>query len=288
MDALRTPDERFADLPGYNFEAHYVDIGGLRMHYVDEGPADAAPVLLLHGEPSWSYLYRKMIPPLVAAGLRVVAPDLIGFGKSDKPTEIGAYSYQGHVDWMRQFVEDLGLQVDLVLVLDATPAEVWPTIARIGGQTGYYFGTGLWKLRGWADRLLGGIGFRGGRRRRLRGGRPHEAVEEHHGGHQQHDRVHDEDRRDVGHDEHPPARHRFVVQQEDQQTDRPEVAMRQPVEESVVPHLESDAARGRDSEHPAGVFRRGRLACPLTRPTRRSALRSRAGLGRPQDRKSVV
>ena len=110
MDALRTPDERFADLPGYDFAPHYVDIGGLRMHYVDEGPADAAPVLLLHGEPSWSYLYRKMIPPLVAAGHRVIAPDLIGFGKSDKPGEISDYSYQRHVDWMRQFVEDLGLR----------------------------------------------------------------------------------------------------------------------------------------------------------------------------------
>lgn len=110
MDALRTPDDRFADLPGYDFEPHYVDIGGLRMHYVDEGPADADPVLLLHGEPSWSYLYRKMIPPLVAAGHRVVAPDLIGFGKSDKLAAIEDYSYQRHVDWMRQFVEDLGLQ----------------------------------------------------------------------------------------------------------------------------------------------------------------------------------
>lgn len=110
MDTLRTPDERFADLAGYDFEPHYVDIGGLRMHYVDEGPAGADPVLLLHGEPSWSYLYRKMIPPLVGAGHRVVAPDLIGFGKSDKPAAIGDYSYQRHVDWMRQFVEDLGLR----------------------------------------------------------------------------------------------------------------------------------------------------------------------------------
>ena len=110
MDALRTPDERFEDLPGYDFAANYVDIAGLRMHYVDEGPADAAPVLLLHGEPSWSYLYRTMIPPLVAAGHRVVAPDLIGFGKSDKPAEIGDYSYAGHVEWMRAFVETLDLR----------------------------------------------------------------------------------------------------------------------------------------------------------------------------------
>lgn len=110
MNALRTPDDRFVDLPGYDFEPHYVDIGGLRMHYVDEGPADAAPVLLLHGEPSWSYLYRKMIPPLAAAGHRVIAPDLIGFGKSDKPPEQDDYSFAGHVAWMQQFVETLDLR----------------------------------------------------------------------------------------------------------------------------------------------------------------------------------
>lgn len=109
MKALRTPDDRFVGLPGYDFEPHYVDIDGLRMHYVDEGPADAAPVLLLHGEPSWSYLYRKMIPPLVSAGHRVIAPDLIGFGKSDKPTRQTDYSYEGHVAWMRQFIEALDL-----------------------------------------------------------------------------------------------------------------------------------------------------------------------------------
>lgn len=79
------------------------------MHYVDEGPSDAKPVLLLHGEPSWSYLYRKMVPPLAASGHRVIAPDLIGFGKSDKPISIGDYSYAGHVDWMRQFIEKLDL-----------------------------------------------------------------------------------------------------------------------------------------------------------------------------------
>ena len=109
MKALRTPDDRFTDLPGYDFEPHYVEIDGLRMHYVDEGPADAAPVLLLHGEPSWSYLYRKMIPPLVSAGHRVIAPDLIGFGRSDKPTRQSDYSYAGHVAWMRQFIEALDL-----------------------------------------------------------------------------------------------------------------------------------------------------------------------------------
>jgi haloalkane dehalogenase len=110
MTALRTPDDRFENLPGYDFEPHYVDIGGLRMHYVDEGPADAAPVLLLHGEPSWSYLYRKMIPPLAAAGNRVIAPDLIGFGKSDKPAEQDDYTFAGHIAWMQQFVETLDLR----------------------------------------------------------------------------------------------------------------------------------------------------------------------------------
>ena len=108
-DVLRTPDERFDNLPGYDFAANYVDIDGLRMHYVDEGPDDAEVALLLHGEPSWSYLYRHMIPPLVAAGLRVVAPDLIGFGKSDKPVDRDAYTYRRHVAWIRQFIETLDL-----------------------------------------------------------------------------------------------------------------------------------------------------------------------------------
>jgi haloalkane dehalogenase len=110
MDAQRTPDDRFTGLPGYDFEPHYVEIDGLRLHYVDEGPADAAPVLLLHGEPSWSYLYRKMILPMAAAGHRVLAPDLIGFGKSDKPASQDNYSYAGHVAWMRHFVETLDLR----------------------------------------------------------------------------------------------------------------------------------------------------------------------------------
>jgi len=92
-------------LPGYGFDPNYVEVDGLRMHYVDEGPLDADPVLLLHGEPSWSYLYRKMIPPLARAGLRVVAPDLIGFGKSDKPAQKSDYSYAAHVAWMKLFIE---------------------------------------------------------------------------------------------------------------------------------------------------------------------------------------
>ncbi|WP_428263703.1 haloalkane dehalogenase [Haliangium sp.] len=111
MDILRTPDERFADLPGYPFAPHYVDVGGVRIHYLDEGPAAdapaaaAGPVLLLHGEPSWSYLYRTMIPVLTAAGLRAVAPDLVGFGRSDKPAAQSDYTYQRHVDWMRGFLD---------------------------------------------------------------------------------------------------------------------------------------------------------------------------------------
>ncbi len=115
MKLLRTPDERFDNLPDYPFAPNYVEIDGLRMHYVDEGEADAPPVLLLHGEPSWSFLYRHMIPPLVAAGYRAVAPDLPGFGKSDKPASKADYSYAGHVDWMRRFLEQTGLH-DLTLV----------------------------------------------------------------------------------------------------------------------------------------------------------------------------
>ena len=107
MKTVRTPDDRFAELDGYPFAPHYVDIddgdgGSLRAHYLDEGPADAAPVLLMHGEPSWSYLYRHMVPALVAAGHRVIAPDLVGFGRSDKPTEQSDYTYARHVEWMRQ------------------------------------------------------------------------------------------------------------------------------------------------------------------------------------------
>ncbi|MFO0757765.1 MAG: haloalkane dehalogenase [Byssovorax sp.] len=107
---LRTPDERFASLPGWPFSPRYVEVEGLRMHYVDEGPSEAAPVLLLHGEPSWSYLYRKMIPVLAAAGHRAIAPDLIGFGRSDKPASRAEYTYQKHVDWTAAFVRALDLE----------------------------------------------------------------------------------------------------------------------------------------------------------------------------------
>lgn len=109
MQALRTPDSRFENLPGYDFKPNYVDVDDLRMHYVDEGPRDGDVVLLLHGEPSWSYLYRHMIPPLSSAGLRVIAPDLIGFGKSDKPGTQSDYTYAAHVAWMKQFIQALDL-----------------------------------------------------------------------------------------------------------------------------------------------------------------------------------
>ena len=106
---VRTPDSRFENLPAYDFAANYVEVDGMRMHYVDEGPREGEVMLLLHGEPSWSYLYRHMIPPLRDAGLRVIAPDLIGFGKSDKPTRKSDYSYAAHVAWMKGFIEALDL-----------------------------------------------------------------------------------------------------------------------------------------------------------------------------------
>lgn len=115
MQTLRTPDERFANLPDYPFAPHYVEVDGVRIHYVDEGPRDGEPVLMLHGEPSWSYLYRKMIPLFTAAGYRAIAPDLVGFGRSDKPTQRSDYTYQRHVDWMRGVIESLDLQ-DITLV----------------------------------------------------------------------------------------------------------------------------------------------------------------------------
>ncbi len=115
MKHLRTPSERFKRLPNYPFQENYVDLDGLRMHYVDEGPKDGKVILMLHGEPSWSYLYRYMIPVCAAAGHRVIAPDLIGFGKSDKPTHINDYSFQTHMDWMKNFIEKLDLK-DMTLV----------------------------------------------------------------------------------------------------------------------------------------------------------------------------
>lgn len=115
MKSLRTPDERFKNLPGYPFAPHYLDVPDgegerLRIHYVDEGPKGAEPVLLMHGEPSWSYLYRKMIPLFVQAGYRAVAPDLVGFGRSDKPADRKDYTYRRHVDWMQNWLDRVDLK----------------------------------------------------------------------------------------------------------------------------------------------------------------------------------
>ena len=117
--ALRTPDEQSKNLPDYPFEPHYVEVErNLRIHYIDEGPRGAAPIVLFHGQPTWSYLYRKMIPVLVKAGHRVIAPDLIGFGKSDKPSSIEDYSYARHVMWMATFIKEVELRGITLVVHD--------------------------------------------------------------------------------------------------------------------------------------------------------------------------
>jgi haloalkane dehalogenase len=150
MKLLRTPDDRFDALPDFPFEPHYAEIGdGIRVHYLDEGPSDAAPVLLLHGEPSWSFLYRHMIPVLVDAGHRCIAPDLVGFGRSDKPSEQDDYTYQRHVDWMREllfdrlalrditfFGQDWGGLVGLRLVADAPDRFARVVVGNTGLPTG--------------------------------------------------------------------------------------------------------------------------------------------------------
>lgn len=115
MKCLRTPDERFANLPDFNFDPHYVDPddtegGRLRMLYLDEEPSEAAPVLLMQGEPTWCYLYRHMIPIFTAAGHCILAPDLVGFGRSDKPTERSDYTYWQHLDWMTEWLQQLDLR----------------------------------------------------------------------------------------------------------------------------------------------------------------------------------
>ena len=116
MDAFRTPDERFEGLPGFTFEPHYADVDGLRLHYLDEGEGD--PIVCFHGEPTWSYLYRKMIPPLVAGGNRVIALDYPGFGRSDKPTERSWYTYDRHVDYVTSLLEQLDVRNATVVVQD--------------------------------------------------------------------------------------------------------------------------------------------------------------------------
>lgn len=154
MKVLRTPDERFADLVDFPFEPHYLTVddgegGTLRVHYLDEGPADASPVLLMHGEPSWAYLYRKMIPVLVAAGHRCVVPDLVGFGRSDKPTEQSDHTYARHVEWMSRamfdgldlrdvtfFGQDWGGLIGLRLVAAAPDRFARLVVANTGLPTG--------------------------------------------------------------------------------------------------------------------------------------------------------
>jgi haloalkane dehalogenase len=121
MEILRTPDDRFENLPDYPFKPHYLTINdrsegvGIRIHYIDEGDSASQTVLMLHGEPSWSFLYRKMVTPFVQAGYRVVAPDLPGFGKSDKPGKRADYSYARHVQWMQDWLQAINLQ-DIVLI----------------------------------------------------------------------------------------------------------------------------------------------------------------------------
>lgn len=115
MKILRTPEQHFSAICDFPWAPRYVQLGELRMHYVEDGPSDGQPILMLHGEPTWSYLYRKMIPVFAAAGYRAIAPDLIGFGRSDKPADIGDYSYQRHVDWVHGLIEALDLR-DITLV----------------------------------------------------------------------------------------------------------------------------------------------------------------------------
>jgi len=115
VDAYRTPDEQFEGLPGYDFTPRYLEQDGLRMHYVDEGEGD--PALLLHGEPTWAFLYRKMIPPLAGVG-RVVAPDYFGFGRSDKPTQIEDYSYDFHYASIERLADELDLRETTIVVQD--------------------------------------------------------------------------------------------------------------------------------------------------------------------------
>src|SRR2546422_860241 len=106
MKVLRTPEDRFADLPDFGYPPGYGDVDGVQVAYVEAGPADGEPVLLLHGEPSWSFLYRKVMLVLADAGLRAIAADLVGFGRSDKPAEVGDHSFARHVEWMRGLAFD--------------------------------------------------------------------------------------------------------------------------------------------------------------------------------------
>jgi len=140
MEFLETPAERFEGLKGHPFAPRFleVDPAGLRMHYVDEGPPDAAPIVMLHGEPSWSYLYRSMIPICAEAGHRVLAPDLVGFGRSSKPVAQGDYTYARHCEWVRVWIEGLDLREITLVCQDwgsliglRLAAELSPRFARV-------------------------------------------------------------------------------------------------------------------------------------------------------------
>jgi haloalkane dehalogenase len=156
LKILRTPDERFANLPDFPFAPHYCEVkdadgSALRIHYVDEGPRRANPVLLMHGEPSWSYLYRKIIARLAARGHRVVAPDLVGFGRSDKPAEQSDYTFERHVRWMSDwlvatrltditlFCQDWGGLIGLRLVAAFPEKFARVVVANTGLPTGEGF-----------------------------------------------------------------------------------------------------------------------------------------------------
>jgi haloalkane dehalogenase len=146
VDVFRTPDERFEGLPGYDFEPHYTEIDGLRLHYLDEGKG--RPIICFHGEPSWSYLYRKMLSPLVEAGHRVICPDLPGFGRSDKPTDRGWYSFDRHLEHVSAMLAGLDLDDVVVVVQDwGGPIGMSWAVAnadRVGGlvilNTGLFLG----------------------------------------------------------------------------------------------------------------------------------------------------
>ena len=154
MNALRTPDERFKNLKGFPFEPKYAEVpdgegGRLRIHFIDEGSRTADPILLMHGEPSWSYLYRNLIPILIEAGNRVVAPDLVGFGRSDKPAQRSDYTFQRHVDWMQAWLDqgdlkritfvgqDWGGVIGLRLVTNQPERFARVVVANTGIPTGH-------------------------------------------------------------------------------------------------------------------------------------------------------
>src|SRR5262245_55539107 len=118
MDVFRTPDERFEGLPGYEFEPRYAEVDALRLHYVDESKNGGRPIVCFHGEPTWSYLYRKMLPPLVDAGHRVICPDMAGFGRSNKPTDRGWYSFERHSELIGGLLAGLDLSDAVVVVQD--------------------------------------------------------------------------------------------------------------------------------------------------------------------------